>query len=67
MGAKTGPSSAETHIESAEKTAEIIRSEVMFGNIRIRCPGDGTEHEVRVSAETFDCPIDGEKLIIRRM
>ena len=44
--------------------AEIIRSEVMFGNIRIRCPSDLTEHEVPAGAKEFICPVGKEVLLI---
>ena len=44
--------------------AIIIRSEVMFGNIRIRCPGDGTEHEVPADSKEFLCPVDNVVLLV---
>ena len=49
-----------------EKTtnAEIIRKEVMFGNVRIRCPDDLSEHEVAATLKEFKCPIDGKLLVI---
>ena len=47
--------------------AKLIRSEVMFGNIRIRCPGDLTEHEVPVGTKVFICPVGGERLTIENL
>ena len=47
-----------------ERNAKILRSEVMFGNIRIRCPADFTEHEIPAGTKEFTCPVDGTKLII---
>ena len=44
--------------------AEIARSEVMFGNIRIKCPFDNTEHEVSAGTEKFICPIGQDVLLI---
>ena len=44
--------------------AQIVRSEVMFGNIRIRCPESMTEHEVPANEKFFVCPIDSVKLLI---
>ena len=44
--------------------AEILRNIVMFNNIRIRCPTDGTEHEVPATTKKFLCPISQEVLII---
>ena len=50
--------------ESGKRHAVIVRAEEMFGNIRIRCPSDGTEHEIPKDAKEFICPIDEEVLII---
>ena len=54
----------ETTLQAEGATAEIVRSEAMFGNIRIRCPIDLTEHEVPVGTKEFVCPVGQEKLII---
>ena len=44
--------------------AEIVRKEIMFGNIRIRCPMDQTEYEVPATIKEFICPTSNEKLFI---
>ena len=44
--------------------AEIIRKETIFGNIRIRCPVDGTEWEVSKNLKSYVCPVGGERLLI---
>ena len=44
--------------------AEIVRSEVMFGNIRIQCPYDFTEHEIPAETKKFICPVDQTILLI---
>ena len=38
--------------------AEIVRKEIMFNNIRIRCPVDFTEHEIPAETKKFICPVD---------
>jgi hypothetical protein len=55
-----------THAELAvgKQQAIIVRAEEMFGNIRIRCPVDLTEHEVLVGTKEFICPIGQEVLLI---
>ena len=50
--------------ETGQLHAIIVRSEVMFGNIRIKCPFDNTEHEVPAGTEKFICPIGQEVLLI---
>lgn len=49
---------------SSKPRAIIVRAEIMFGNIRIRCPNDFTEHEVSADSKEFLCPIDGTVLIL---
>ena len=44
--------------------AEIIRKEIMFGNIRIRCPYDLTEHEIPAETKKFICPVDQTVLLL---
>ena len=46
------------------RKALIVRSEVMFGNIRIKCPNDFTDHEVPADLKEFLCPVDGVVLVI---
>ena len=46
------------------RKAIIVRSEVMFDNIRIKCPVDMTEHEVAAGTKEFICPIGQEVLAI---
>ena len=44
--------------------AIIVREDVMFGNIRIKCPISHTEHEVPFGTERFVCPIENVVLLI---
>ena len=44
--------------------AIIMRPEVMFGSIRIKCPVDMTEHEVAAGTKEFICPVGAEVLAI---
>ena len=57
----------EQSVQPAGLKVKIIRSETMFGNIRIRCPIDLTEHEVPVGTKEFVCPVGGEKLTIENL
>ena len=53
------------NIEGQKGTqAEIIRRESMFGNIRIRCPYDFTEHEIAAETKKFICPVDQTVLLL---
>ena len=49
---------------AGRQKAEIIRSDIMFGNIRIRCPNDFTEHEISADLKEFLCPVDGTLLLL---
>ena len=44
--------------------AIIVREDVMFGNIRIKCPISQTEHEVPAGTKEYICPIDLTVLLL---
>ncbi len=48
----------------ALRKALIVRGEVMFDNIRIKCPISQTEHEVSKDAKEILCPVDSTVLVI---
>jgi len=61
--AETKTARAET--ETSGIQAEIVRSEPIDGNIRVRCPVDLAEMEVPSDATRAVCDIGGEELIVQ--
>ena len=58
-------SSADNPGDETGIVADIVRAELVDGNIRVRCPVDLAELEVPAGQARVVCEIGGENLIIK--